>query len=402
MSVIERTITVQWRHQVHFTENLFDSANTLFRDIVAEAVSGSHPRRAKVLIIVDEALALAQPALVPDVQAYCAAHASTIHLVCPPVTILGGESVKNAYFRVSEIHALIDLHHIDRHNYVVAIGGGALLDMVGLAAATAHRGVRHIRVPTTTLAQDDSGVGVKNGINAFGKKNFIGTFAPPYAVLNDFTLLATLSDRDKRAGYVEAVKVACIRDRAFFDWLEENADNLARFEPGPMKRLIQHSAELHLNHIAAGGDAFEMGSARPLDFGHWAAHKLEQLSEYRLRHGEAVAIGIAIDVVYARQRGHLAAAAADRILNLLDQLGFELFSNELLHQDADRQLLVATGLEEFREHLGGELTITLLDEIGHGFEVHDMTLPLVIQAIHELRHRHERSHQTLAVPATAV
>jgi 3-dehydroquinate synthase len=401
MSVIERNITVQWRHQVHFTENLFAAANPLFRDVVAEALHHGSLRRAKVLIVIDEALAVAQPMLVPAIQSYCAEHNDVIELVCPPISIVGGESVKNAYFRVSEIHAHIDRHHIDRHNYVVAIGGGALLDMAGLAAATAHRGVRHIRVPTTTLAQDDSGVGVKNGINAFGKKNFIGTFAPPFAVLNDFNLLATLSDRDKRAGYVEAVKVACIRDEDFFDWLEQNAAELARFEPGPMKRLIQRSAELHLNHIATSGDAFEMGSARPLDFGHWAAHKLEQLSEYRLRHGEAVAIGIALDVIYARLRGLLAPQPAERILSLLERLGFELFSTELLHEDTDGQLLVAAGLEEFREHLGGQLTITLLHDIGDGFEVHDMTLPLVVQAIHELRARHARTRQTLLLPASA-
>lgn len=101
---------------------------------------------------------------------------------------------------MSHVHEAIDRHHIDRHNYVLAIGGGALLDMVGLAAATAHRGVRHIRLPTTTLAQADSGVGVKNGINAFGKKNFVGTFSPPYAVINDFAFLDSLSDRDRRAG----------------------------------------------------------------------------------------------------------------------------------------------------------------------------------------------------------
>ena len=399
MPVIERTITVQWRHQVHFTENLFAPSNPLFRDTIASAAQGTARRRAKVLFVVDESLAVAQPALLPAIQGYCAAYAADIDLVTPPITIVGGEAVKNAYFRVSEIHAQIDRYHIDRHNYVVAIGGGALLDMVGLAAATAHRGVRHIRIPTTTLAQDDSGVGVKNGINAFGKKNFIGTFAPPFAVLNDFTLLATLSDRDKRAGYIEAVKVACIRDTAFFTWLDQNAEALARFEPGPMKHLIQRSAELHLNHIASSGDAFEMGSARPLDFGHWAAHKLEQLSEYRLRHGEAVAVGIALDVLYARLRGHLATAQAERILLLLERLGFELFATELLHQDADGQLLVVAGLEEFREHLGGELTITLLRDIGDGFEVHDMTFPLVVQAIHELRARHSRSRQTLALHA---
>lgn len=401
MAVIERTITVQWRHQVHFTENLFHEDNPLLRNVLASGNPSLAHRRAKVLVIVDEALAEAQPSLLPSIQAYCTRHADALELVCPPVAMVGGEAVKNAYFRVSEIHALVDRHHIDRHNFIIVVGGGALLDMVGLAAATAHRGVRLIRVPTTTLAQDDSGVGVKNGINAFGKKNFIGTFAPPFAVLNDFSLLATLSDRDKRAGYVEAVKVACIRDAAFFNWLESNAARLARFEPTEMKFLIQRSAELHLNHIATSGDAFEMGSARPLDFGHWAAHKLEQLSEYRLRHGEAVAIGIGLDVIYARLSGLLPHRAAARVLDLLERLGFELFSTELFHQDADGQLLVAAGLEEFREHLGGQLTITLLEDIGRGIEVHEMHLPLVVQAIHELRARHSQTRQTLTLPASA-
>ena len=199
MPVIERDVEVRWRHQVHFTEDVFSPSNPVLRVIV----SGGRPGRAGLaLIIVDESLVAARPGLLPSINAYFAAHASSVRLVCPPVSIVGGEAVKNAYFRVSEIHALIDRFHIDRHNFVIAVGGGALLDMVGLAAATAHRGVRHVRIPTTTLAQDDSGVGVKNGINAFGKKNFIGTFAPPFAVVNYFTLLSTLSERDKRAGYV--------------------------------------------------------------------------------------------------------------------------------------------------------------------------------------------------------
>src|SRR5262249_34636315 len=137
-----------------------------------------------------------------------------LRLACPPLILEGGERVKNSYFHVSEIQSHVERYHIDRHSYLVAVGGGALLDVAGLAAATAHRGVRHVRIPTTTLSQDDSGVGVKNGINAFGKKNFIGTFAVPFAVINDFDLLASLSPRDKRAGYIEAVKAACIRDAA--------------------------------------------------------------------------------------------------------------------------------------------------------------------------------------------
>lgn len=388
MSSIERTITVQWRHQVHFTEAVFAPSNPLLAGLLIGSRPAPFGRLAKALVVVDEALAEGQPNLARDIETYFALRPDRLQLVVAPVLMVGGEAVKNAYFRVSEIHALIDRHHIDRHSFVIAVGGGALLDMVGLAAATAHRGVRHIRIPTTTLAQDDSGVGVKNGINAFGKKNFIGTFAPPFAVINDFSLLTTLGPRDKRSGFVEAVKVACIRDAAFFEWLERQADALARFEPAPMKRLIHRSAELHLNHIATGGDPFEMGSARPLDFGHWAAHKLEQLSEYQLRHGEAVAVGIALDVIYARLKGFLPAPAAERVLQLLERLGFELYAEELLHGDENGQLRLVSGMEEFREHLGGELTITLLRDIGQGFEVHEMDLPVVTRAIGELRRRH--------------
>ena len=384
MPSIQRTIQVSYRHEVHFTEGVFEVKNPRLRDVLCD---NSRGHQHKVLVIVDEALAQAQPFLVRKIENYFAAH-KELQLVCAPLIIEGGERTKNSYFHVSEIHSQIDRFHIDRHSYVIAVGGGALLDMVGLAAATAHRGVRHIRVPTTTLSQDDSGVGVKNGINAFGKKNFIGTFAPPFAVINDFKLLETLSDRDKRAGYIEAVKVALVRDAEFFAQIERDAFRLRSFEPAAMKQLIHRSAELHINHIATSGDPFEMGSARPLDFGHWAAHKLEQLSEYRLRHGEAVAIGIALDVIYSRRIGYLDRESEGRILNLLELLGFELFANELVHTEANNKLQVLSGLEEFREHLGGELTITLLRKIGEGFEVHNIDMPQMLQAIRELETRH--------------
>jgi 3-dehydroquinate synthase len=244
-------------------------------------------------------------------------------------------------------------------------------------------------------------VGVKNGINAFGKKNFIGTFAPPFAVINDFQLLATLQPRDKRNGYVEAVKVACIRDSEFFDQIERDAEALRGFEAAAVQRLIHRCAELHMNHIATSGDPFEMGSARPLDFGHWSAHKLEQISEYRIRHGEAVAIGIALDCIYAREMGHLPSEDCERILQLLEQLDFSLWTQDLLHEDGDGRLVVLDGLEEFREHLGGRLTITLLRGIGEGFEVHEMNVPKVLGAIHELQERAESLPDSKVIPASA-
>ena len=387
MSVIQRHIQVGFDLQVHFTRGVFAPANPVLREVLQ---SGGSNRDHGVLVVLDESLAQAQPGLAGQIESYFASPGSQFKLMCPPMIIEGGERTKNSYFHVSEIHSHIDRYHIDRHSYLLGVGGGALLDMVGLAASTAHRGVRHVRLPTTTLSQADSGVGVKNGINAFGKKNFIGTFTPPFAVINDFDLLASLSDRDKRAGYVEAVKVALIRDAEFFKAIESDARKLCEFEPETMQRLIHRCAELHLNHIATSGDPFEFGSSRPLDFGHWAAHKLEQLSEYKIRHGEAVAVGIALDVIYSRDLGFLDAASAERVLALLEKLGFELFANELLHVDSDQSLMVLNGLEEFREHLGGELAITLLKGIGRGFEVHEMRLPKVVEAIHELQERHAR------------
>jgi len=382
MSSIKRTISVSFEHRVYFTRGVFGVSNSLLQPVLAEP-----PRVPKVLVVVDESLAAAQPHLAKFIESYFAAFADRLDLAGPPLIIEGGERVKNSYFHVSEIQSHIDRHHVDRHSYLVGVGGGALLDVAGLAAATAHRGVRHVRIPTTVLSQNDSGVGVKNGINAFGKKNFIGAFAPPYAVINDFDLLASLPDRDKRAGYAEAVKVALIRDREFFERLERDAAALARLEPEPMRLLIERCAELHIEHIAGSGDPFELGSIRPLDFGHWAAHKLEQLSHFQIRHGEAVAIGMALDVIYSRNIGLLDGASADRILALLRRLGFGLFAGELLHLDAEQQPVVLQGLEEFREHLGGPLTLTLLKGIGQAVEVHEIVLPKMVDALHELQQR---------------
>ena len=379
MDFIQQPIQVSWQHRVFFTTGVFEPANSLLQQVLEADAVADMPRRA--LLLLDQSLAVAQPELGAIITAYFAKTAGTVDLVAPPIICPGGEMVKASWSSVAEIHAAIERHHIDRHSYLIVVGGGALLDMAGLAAATAHRGVRHVRIPTTTLSQCDSGVGVKNGINAFGKKNFIGTFAPPYAVINDFQLLASLAPRDLRAGFVEAVKVACIRSREFFEMLETDAAALAQFAPQAMRRLIRYCAGLHLQHIGAGGDPFEFGSARPLDFGHWAAHKLEQMSGFTLRHGEAVAIGIALDVVYSRRAGYLGEAEADRVLRLLEKLGFELGNDDL-----QRAELLA-GVEEFREHLGGRLAITLLRGIGVGFEVNEMKVEMIREAIRELTQR---------------
>ena len=380
MSVIQRSIQATWQLRVFFTENVFSADNPVLRDALAD----SGPR--KVLVVLEDSLAQALPGLETRIENYFAGQPQ-LRLVRSPLFVCGGERAKNSTTLVGEIYSQIQRHHLDRHSYIIAVGGGALLDVAGFAAATAHRGVRHVRIPTTTLSQADSGVGVKNGLNALGQKNFIGTFAPPFAVINDFSLLAPLLPRDKRSGYVEAVKVACIRDAKFFDEIERDAEKLAAFEPAAMQWLIRRCAELHLDHIATSGDPFEIGSARPLDFGHWAAHKIEQLSHFQITHGEAVAIGIALDVIYSRNLGLLDAASAARVLNLLEKLRFKLFAAELLNADNAELPAILSGLEEFREHLGGELSITLLKEIGRSIEVHEMNSAQIAAAVHELRDR---------------
>jgi 3-dehydroquinate synthase len=278
---------------------------------------------------------------------------------------------------------------VDRHAFVVGIGGGAFLDLIGYVAATTHRGVRHIRVPTTVLAQNDSGVGVKNGVNAFGMKNLLGCFAPPFAVLNDADFLRTLQPRDKLAGMAEAVKVALIRDAVFFDWLEANAEDLRNFESAAMRHMIRRCAELHMKQIGQGGDPFETGSARPLDYGHWSAHKLESLTSHELRHGEAVAIGLALDTRYSVQVGLLAPGGEERVYSLLKSLGFHLWHPALERRDADGEWLLLRGLQEFREHLGGDLTITLLQSLGVGVEVHQMDSREILRALTWLRRKEQ-------------
>ena len=379
---IQQTFSVPFQYQVLFTENLFDEDNPLLADLL------KGQRIPKVLFVLDNGLAAAHPVLPGQIKAYAEKHSSSFILGAEPMLVAGGEEAKNDPRHLQTVLEASDRHGIDRHSFVVAIGGGAVLDMVGFAAAVAHRSVRHIRVPTTVLSQNDSGVGVKNGINAFGKKNFLGTFSPPFAVINDSHFLTTLSERDWRSGISEAIKVALIKDKVFFEQIEKDVSLLVDRDLATMETQIFRCAELHLQHIGMGGDPFEMGSSRPLDFGHWAAHKLEQLSNFRLRHGEAVAIGIALDAVYSYLQEMISKEEMLRIVYLLKRLGFVLFVPEL----RGKELLA--GLREFQEHLGGQLTIMLLEGIGRGVEVHEMDAEKVATAAEMLKEL-----QTTPMPA---
>lgn len=376
--------SVEWDYPVAFTRSLFAPENPLLAEMIARR---EPEKRHRALAYIDDGLAHARPELPTEIEAYAKTWRNSMELAGPVEILPGGERIKSNMRWVEHIQEYIHALGIDRHSFVIAIGGGAVLDAVGLAAATAHRGVRHIRVPTTVLAQNDSGVGVKNAVNLKGYKNFIGTFSPPWAVLNDFDFLDALPSRERIAGIAEAVKVALIRDGAFFAWIETNAARLTCFEPRAEEHMIRRSAELHMHQIAHGGDPFEMGSARPLDFGHWAAHRLEALTAHQLGHGEAVAIGIALDSRYSVLAGLLEEGQDERIAALLERLGFRIFHPALLKQDSAGRPAILRGLDEFREHLGGELTVTLLTGIGIGHEVHEIDTSRMLQAAKWLRAR---------------
>ncbi|WP_133578143.1 3-dehydroquinate synthase [Pedobacter metabolipauper] len=392
MSYLEQSFSVKFEYKIFFTTSLFDPNNTtlstFFRERlespqhqepgtsgIPHQVYSSEPLR-KICFVIDDGVAATHPNLENEIRTYFKQHNET-QLISEILIIPGGEAAKNDTKLFDQLVDAVNVHKIDRHSYIAAIGGGAVLDLVGYAAAVSHRGIKHIRIPTTVLSQNDSGIGVKNGINYQGKKNFLGTFAPPVAVFNDDNFLATLSDRDYRSGISEAIKVALIKDPEFFYWIEEHAAKLVSRDLDTMNYLIKRCAQLHLNHIA-GDDPFETGSARPLDFGHWSAHKLEQLSNFSVLHGEAVAMGIALDSTYSFLKGMLTEEKLHRILKVLLVLAFDI-SNPFI-QIRDMESPILKGLAEFQEHLGGRLTITLLTDLGTGKEVNEMDHQLLIDA----------------------
>jgi 3-dehydroquinate synthase len=378
MRTINQEFSITYQYPVIFTYHVFQKDNDAFCDFLNRSIIAGEEKKA--LFVLDEGMLQHHPQLTEEIEIYL--QLKTSIKLAPFSIVPGGEEVKNTSRYLKEILSAINNDGIDRHSFVVAVGGGAVLDLAGYAAATAHRGIRHIRIPTTVLSQNDSGMGVKNGINNFEKKNFLGTFTPPSAVFNDSHFLSTLDNRNWRSGMTEAVKVALIKDAEFFKWIEDNAIQLSNRDMEAMEYLVFRCAELHLQHISSG-DPFEKGSSRPLDFGHWSAHKLEQLSNFSLSHGEAVAIGIALDTVYSEQIGWLTPEERERVLLVLQKLGFELY-HPLLEEE-----LLLDGLAEFREHLGGRLTIMMLRKIGKGENVHVIDTDLVKKSIHILKYYKE-------------
>ncbi len=383
MTVHLQRIVVRHAFPVVFTRQLFAPRNRALRDALTRGGGGG---RRRCLVLLDRGALAAQPRLPEQIRAYFTAHADDLQLVRAPLALAGGEIIKQSAAPVRRMVEALRAGNICRHSYCIAVGGGAFLDAAGLAAALFHRGVRLVRVPTTALAQCDSGVGVKNAINFAGAKNLLGTFAPPWAVLNDASFLDSLPLPLLLDGIAEAVKVAAIKDAAFFRAIARAAPRIRRRDLPAIQRILKRCALLHLDHIATSGDPYELGTARPLDYGHWAAHKLESLSRHRLSHGHAVAIGIALDALYAARIGLLPEKQAQRLVATLCTCGLPVFAPELSQTGRRGRLSVLAGLEEFRAHLGGELALTLPAPLGSRVEIHAVDETVIAACIATLAH----------------
>lgn len=375
-----QSFDVRFEYPVHFTHQVFDFDNPLLESVLDRL---NEQKCHRCIVFIDSNVVETHPEIIKKIESYFQAREEKLELACQPCIMPADK--KAGWDIVHNIVSIIKENHLDRQSFVIAVGGGSVLDIVGFACSIVHRGLRLLRLPTTTLAQADAGIGVKNGMDTSYMKNFIGTFAPPFAVINDFDFLSTLSFEDWTAGIAEAFKVAIIKDADFFDYLCANGDALRQRDISVMTETIYRCAMIHLEHIRTSGDAFEFGSARPLDFGHWAAHKIETISDYQIGHGQAVAIGIAIDSFYAMRQGLINQAQLQRITEGLIRCGLDVYNEIISKRTSAGELTILEGLRQFQEHLGGELTVTLPKNIGAKIEVNNIDSDIIEEAVQYLQ-----------------
>ena len=286
-------------------------------------------------------------------------------IVCPP-----GEATKSYAEFARVCDALIEAR-IERRDIVIALGGGVIGDLAGFCAASLRRGVRLVQIPTTLLAQVDSSVGGKTGINSRHGKNLVGAFHQPSLVLADTLCLDSLSERDFRAGYAEVVKYGLIRDRGFFEFLEANWRDA--FAGGPARaEAIAVSCAAKARVVVA--DETEQGERALLNLGHTFGHALESLTGYnsaRLVHGEGVAIGMTSAFRFSRDLGLCSGQDATRVENHLKAVGLPTRMRDIPSFDATADDILAA-MRQDKKVDRGRLTFILAKAIGESFVARDV------------------------------
>ena len=289
------------------------------------------------------------------------------------ITFAAGERSKTRDSWAGLTDALME-RGFGRDSGLIALGGGVTGDLVGFVAATYMRGVPHLQVPTTLLAMLDASVGGKTGVDTPQGKNLVGAFHPPAAVVADPRTLATLADRDYRAGLAEAVKHGLVADRAYFQWMEINAPALVSRSLDTLTQLIRRSVEIKAEVV--GGDERESGRRAILNAGHTVAHALEQVSDYELPHGEAVALGLVVECELAEQLGVASAGLRKRVAALLGQLGLP----GQLPPGLDRTALVGTMATD-KKNRSGQIHFALARQLGEMHREDGWTIPVPAEAI---------------------
>jgi len=261
---------------------------------------------------------------------------------------------------ISRLYDHLVGERFDRGCFLVALGGGVVGDMAGYAAATYLRGVPFVQVPTTVVAQVDSSVGGKTGVNHPSGKNLIGAFHQPRLVQVDLGVLATLPRRELLAGIAEVVKYGVIADAAFFAFLERHVDRLLGLEAKALARVVKRCCEIKAE-VVAEDERETTGRRAVLNYGHTVGHALEAVTRYRrYRHGEAVAIGMVAAARMAVALGRLAPKAADAVASVLARFGLPTALPKGVSKDA---LLEAMGLD--KKAKAGHIRMILPDRIGH-------------------------------------
>jgi 3-dehydroquinate synthase len=343
--------------------------------LIAGAGAGIAPllRRRKAAIVTDETVAAHHlPALVASLGAE--------GIACAALTVPPGEGSKGwaEFARVSEW--LLE-QKIERRDIVIAFGGGVVGDLVGFAAATLRRGVRFVQIPTTLLAQVDSSVGGKTGINTPQGKNLIGAFHQPSLVLADISVLESLPARDFLAGYGEVVKYGLLGDAAFFDWLEANGPALSR-DADKRQYAVRRSVEMKAGIVSR--DETEEGERALLNLGHTFCHALEKATGYsdRLLHGEGVAIGCALAFELSQRLGLCSQEEPGRVRAHLRAMGMKVDLADIPGDLPDAAALVAL-MGQDKKVVDGRLRFILARGIGQAFVTDDVPPDLVTALLEE-------------------
>ena len=338
--------------------------------------------RKKVAVITDETVAAQHLlALAASLEQHGIAMTA---LAIPP-----GESSKGWPQLERCVEWLLD-QKIERRDVVIAFGGGVVGDLVGFAASVLRRGVRFVQLPTTLLAQVDSSVGGKTGINTVQGKNLVGAFHQPSLVLADIDVLATLPLRDFLAGYGEVVKYGLLGDAAFFEWLEINAASMVAGDADARQYAVRRSVEMKAGIVSR--DEHENGERALLNLGHTFCHALEKATGYsdRLLHGEGVSIGCALAFELSQRLGLCAQETPSRVRAHFRKLGLKTDIADIAGELPSAQDLLGL-MGQDKKVIGGKLRFILARGIGQAFVADDVPPDLVLGVLHDALANHHQS-----------